>query len=198
MPQPIGYNFAPTGDNAEQGRGQRADQAQRAIQTLSFQLPKFAGASRKLSPLQGQQMAGSPISQAVLQSVLRTIFGADATMGSFADPHASSDPAGVYGPAPREFSPGMLPPGGGRTPDPTIHIGDGGRDNSGLGIMSSGFGEGPVAPPFFDRTTPGGSAAPPSPAPGPYSSWAPDERALGSYNQIGHLMPDFQGGTGYY
>lgn len=188
MPQPIGYNFAPTFENAETGRrGQPADQAQRAIQTLSFQLPKFAGAGRTgVSPLQGQPFAGSPISQAVLQSVLRTILGPDAVMGAFADPNASSDPAGVHGSS--EVSPSMFPMPTGPSRSPTIHIGDSGpRLPLGPPFMSGGAsGE---IPPFGMSSWDGSETS-------PYRSWMDQERALGR-QPLHYLSPEFGGSRMY-
>lgn len=76
MPQPLGYSFAPTGENAEQGKqgGKPPQTSQSALQTINYRLPKVQG-SAAISPLISQDQAGSPFSSAVIQSVLRTVLG---------------------------------------------------------------------------------------------------------------------------
>lgn len=188
MPQPIGYAFAPTAENAQERSRGGLDQSQRALQTLSFSLPSFAGAGRRkgLSPLQGQSYAGSPISQAVLQSVLRTVLGVDAA-ASFGGDGGSSDPAGVYGPSGGEVSPSFLQSlTGGRTPTPVIHPGGDERiklDEGGSSTPGMGYD-----PPTFDRT--GASGEPRGQS--PFADWADQERGLG--RQMGYQPPDFSGG----
>lgn len=187
MPQPIGYAFAPTTENAQERPRGGMDQSQRALQTLSFSLPTFAGAGRRkgLSPLQGQSFAGSPMSQAVLQSVLRTVLGPEA-MGSF--DQSSSDPAGVHGTG--EVSPSWLDAFQGRpSRAPVIHPGGDGRlPGEGGSVSGEMFG----APAF---TRPGGEGG--GRAPGSYSTWTTDERGLGS-DRLGYLPPDFASGSGYF
>jgi hypothetical protein len=91
MANPLGYSFAPNFDNAEQGRrgGSPATTPQTPLQTLSFRLPKFKGAGGGLSPLQGTS-AGSSLSRAVLESVLRTVLGSGAMEQALGAPPASS------------------------------------------------------------------------------------------------------------
>lgn len=81
MAQSIGDVFAPTFANADVARrgGVPAARAQDAIQVLNFRLPTVVGAatSNALSPLVSQDRRGD-FGGAVLQSVLRTVLGADA------------------------------------------------------------------------------------------------------------------------
>lgn len=75
----LGYSFAPTTANAEDGRrgGSPPVQAQGALRTINYSLPRVAGAA-SFSPLVGSGSGGSPFSSAVLESVFRTVFGSDA------------------------------------------------------------------------------------------------------------------------
>jgi hypothetical protein len=77
----LGYSFAPTFENAEQGRrgGSPAVTSQDPLQVLSYRLPKWKGAAGGLSPMQGTERVGSAISSAVLESVFRTVLGADSS-----------------------------------------------------------------------------------------------------------------------
>jgi len=96
----IGYSFSPTTDNAEQARrgGSPPYRQQEPLRTLHFELPRVEGTppAGSLSPLQGSTRAGSSIGQAVLQSVLKTVLGADAASaflsGSPAAAEASAPP----------------------------------------------------------------------------------------------------------
>lgn len=86
----LGYSFAPTPENAEQGKtgGTPPQTSQSALQTLNYRLPSFQGATRSaraISPLVSDTQAGSNFGDAVIQSVLRTVLGPgglDGFMGS--------------------------------------------------------------------------------------------------------------------
>lgn len=157
MPEgnPLGYSFAPTFQNAEMGArgGAPPAQAQQALQTLSFRLkPRVAGAPGSLSPLQGQDRAGSSIGQAVLESVLRTVLGAGAVLPGQAM-GLSSDPNGVHGPL-RQVSrdPGI---GGGApmptvTPNPTFLPGDDEKVEQRPVVSGPAFGGGNGGDTFSD------------------------------------------------
>lgn len=76
----LGVSFAPTFEGAQSNSGSAAAaQPQGSIRTLNFRLPQVTGSAsaNALSPLVSEQAQGS-FGGAVLQSVLRTIFGADA------------------------------------------------------------------------------------------------------------------------
>lgn len=124
MPMPLGASFAPTFENSRMQRPTTGGQPNaQALQVLSYQLkPRVAGAPG-LSPLQGQQQAGSSIGQAVLRSVLRTVLGAGADE-LFQDGGGESS-----------FSPGSMPGASGYDPgfagvtpptprNPVIHPGE--------------------------------------------------------------------------
>lgn len=106
-----GYSFAPTFDNAEDARrgGTPAMTAQDPLQVLSYRLPKWTGAGGGLSPQQSQTMAGG-IGNAVLESVIRTVLGPDAssvldTLATGQQPLRVSPP-----PPPRRVEvPGVVP-----------------------------------------------------------------------------------------
>ncbi len=125
MPAPIGALFAPTFDNAsELGRSGSPASAQSSLQTLNFQLkkPRVVGAAQNgLSPQQGSQQAGSSISSAVLQSVLRTVLGAEAA-GFTGDQEASAYLAGAPMSSPSRPAPVIHP--GGEGVGPKIPTGD--------------------------------------------------------------------------
>lgn len=82
MPPTIGATFAPTFENSELATRDRATtRASSPLKVLNYSMePRVAGSPGGLSPLQGQRFAGSPIGQAVLESVLRAVLGADASM----------------------------------------------------------------------------------------------------------------------
>lgn len=98
----LGYSFAPTTDNADLGKrgGQPPYRTQDPIRTLNFQLPQVTGAN-SISPLAGQTRAGSSIGQAVLQSVLKTVLGADAASAFLSGSPAS---AAITAPQPPRMS----------------------------------------------------------------------------------------------
>lgn len=84
MPGPnFGYSFSPTNENAMQSRGDRGQPASGGqggagtIQTLNFKMPSIAGSPHNPSPLSTDTQVGSSFGGAVLQSVLRTVLGAD-------------------------------------------------------------------------------------------------------------------------
>jgi hypothetical protein len=121
MPQPLGASFAPTFENARTMRptGGGAAPSAQALQVLSYNLtPRVAGAPG-VSPLQGQKRAGSSMGQAVLESVLKTVLGADAAM-DISQGAQSSSPFGTQGP-----DPGVSGMTGGQIPNPVVHPGGG-------------------------------------------------------------------------
>ena len=76
----LGYSFAPTFDNAQQGQSGGVSSPQGALQTLNFRLPPRV--SNSPSPLLTDQRR-STFGGSVLQSVLRTVLGSD--MATFGD-----------------------------------------------------------------------------------------------------------------
>lgn len=106
---PLGYSFAPTFSNAELGKrgGSPPASSQQALQTLSFRLkPRIAGAPGSPTSLMGAGPQGSPISSAVLESVLRTVLGPDAAaMLSAGSPAAMAASSPVSQAVPSQFSP---------------------------------------------------------------------------------------------
>ncbi|MEQ1726740.1 MAG: hypothetical protein ABL982_00050 [Vicinamibacterales bacterium] len=84
---PFGASFAPTTDNADRARRGEVPGAPSSepLQVLNFKLkPQVAGAPGGVSPLQTQATSGG-FSSAVVQSVLRTVFGAE-NAGRFSAP----------------------------------------------------------------------------------------------------------------
>ena len=100
MAENFGYTFAPTFANAEDGKrgGTPPQQASGALRTLNYSLPRVAGAA-SISPLVSQPGAGGalPFSNAVLQSVLKTILGTDAVAAMNGMPSGSQAPTDTYG-----------------------------------------------------------------------------------------------------
>jgi hypothetical protein len=93
----IGYSFAPSFDNADMGRRGASPAAapQGALKTLNFRLPRVAGAatSNAISPLVTDERRGSPLAEAVLQSVMRTVLGPEqAAAFTMAPPVTSPSP----------------------------------------------------------------------------------------------------------
>lgn len=148
MPTPnFGYSFEPNAENAERARmgGAPGAQPQGAIQTLNYRLPRVTGAAG-LSPLVGQNKVGSSFGGAVLQSVLRTVLGAqqasalmggeDSSLGG--DDRRTTDPGSAIleqlsrGSMSAPTFPGPSgPPSAPSTPDPVVIPGDDDRDRSG-------------------------------------------------------------------
>ncbi len=92
MSQPLGISFSPTYENAQQSRGMPGATPQGSIKTLNFRLPRVTGAAsaNAISPLVGQDRRGSSFGGAVLQSVFRTVLGADAASTLFSGSPAAS------------------------------------------------------------------------------------------------------------
>ena len=91
----IGYSFAPTFENAAQAKSTPGGTPQGAIQTLNFRLPRVTGAAsaHALSPLVGQERVGANFGGAVLESVLRTVLGAEQASAILSGSPAASAPA---------------------------------------------------------------------------------------------------------
>ncbi len=91
-----GWTFAPTFENAELARrgGSPVGTNQDAIQVLNFQLPKEVGAAsaNAISPLVGSERRGVNLGSAVLDSVLKTILGADAASALLSGSPAAAAP----------------------------------------------------------------------------------------------------------
>lgn len=130
-----GVTFAPTADAARRAKmgGVAASPRGDAVQVLNFQLkPRVAGVPGGLSPLQSQTTVGG-FGNAVVQSVLKTVLGADALAGlrMQAPPYlapndqGTTDAPGVVGnPFARLTVPGRDPGGSifgaPSTPAPTV------------------------------------------------------------------------------
>lgn len=80
MADPFGISFAPTSDGAQPNGGARPSPIQQAIQTLSFKIPRVAGASAftaqpLLTAQGGDALGGNPNSAALLEQIRRMLFG---------------------------------------------------------------------------------------------------------------------------
>lgn len=149
----LGYSFAPTQANADQAKASPPFGAQGAIKTLSYQLPKVTGAAGGgLSPLVGSEQHGSGITSAVLQSVLRAVFGPEGDR--FMNNSDGDFAAGLAGLAGQNGHPGQMggsdhgfPPS---SSPPVIHPGD---------IRGGGSDVGPIVdgPPMYDAPSNPGS-----------------------------------------
>ena len=111
MPNPLGMSFEPGADQARP----TLTPAQQAIQILALRLPKrraFGEAGAGISPLVGAE-AGPPTGaaspSAVVQSILRTLLGPQATAGPVQAAAAAMAPA--RGPGPIR-GPVQMPRGG--------------------------------------------------------------------------------------
>lgn len=93
MPQPLGIAFAPTSDNAAMAGKTpgTAPQFSSPVQVLNYRLPTVS--PNAISPLMSQQQQGSGISSAVLESVLKTVFGPDGLSGAL-QPTSRGDESG--------------------------------------------------------------------------------------------------------
>lgn len=115
MADPFGISFAPTGDGAQPNGGARPSPIQQAIQTLSFKIPRVAGASAftaqpLLTAQGGDALGGNPNSAAILEQIRRMLFGGQGGQ----QPGGGGTPSS---PAPSNFSalfgmPGPSPAGG--------------------------------------------------------------------------------------
>lgn len=82
MADPFGISFSPTsqGGTAQSQSGARPTPIQQAIQTLSFKIPRVAGASAftaqpLLTSPGGAGLGGNPNSAALLEQIRRMLFG---------------------------------------------------------------------------------------------------------------------------
>lgn len=203
MPSPnFGYSFSPTQENAQLARtGQVAGAApQGAIKTLNFRLPAQVGraSARSISPLVGQQSAGSGFGGAVLQSVLRTVLGVEAAAalmghsgnggGIGGEDRRTSRDAGsdIFralsgGQSPSSASPFTAAPPL-QTPDPVF-------------VPGQETGEGPASPPYQppgDWIDPRPSAPDPAPtmsSPTFTSPWEAPGRNPHMAEKYGYLGP---------
>lgn len=119
MAEQLGVSFAPTFENADLGK-RTGTPSSGPLQVLSYRIPKFRGAGGGLSPLQGDERAGSSVGRAVLESVFRTVLGseADAFLASMSGGGGGSsfgqparDPAAdFWGNFASQFGGGFAPP----------------------------------------------------------------------------------------
>lgn len=145
----LGYSFSPTAaqaDEAKRGATSPPFGSQGAIKTLSYQMPKFTGAasSAAISPLVGQESRGG-FSNAVIESVLRTVLGPDhasqilaggggggVTPNSIADSGRAANGPQDYAAGDRGFAAALAQlSGGGRSSTPAPSVTPGGVPETG-------------------------------------------------------------------